>query len=602
MSALNVTVLHVNGTCISNAVASLLRRIGLTSTKVSAEFPKSGVAIQLYGDSGKRSDLGLDWVKGAPGRVLVLEPQRLSNRFTAPWAQLRLGQQISCPSAPPESFLDCGDRFFTEVVEIGLYGFERRVRYQRPLPPAWVGYIFLLGHILAEKTAEPSAVIARLEVFWNQNTQRDPFCVAAYALLHGKDAPAAVENIYQRYALASAHGDQLEDPPSPSNEKLEAVLIHQAHLAFAGGTSDVDTWHNVLSHLDRARGLFSRSAESPLGVWQLHPILLCAVARRIGRYKPITEKPVYHPSSSFGHKKHCIDNSSTDDHPPVFRLRANVLTEAAMRFDPPELRFPYDYSDRTDLYAIEQTVKRILAPILSYAEDDIAKRNSTTEEPLFYFCIRHDVDRPLTQDQLNAHLELERLLGCRSSWYFKRETFNPKLAEQILESGNEVGYHAELLSTGDGGFAEKLTTWLGHPPGLTCHGGLGSEFWRGRRTLLDALRLNVKYAEYPVGWYPHTISWTDNQNRSLLLTPLPVKFDIFPEQCQEHANWIIARRGLLILENHPDIYTTKYVNFIRSLVSRKPQMHTVDGAIESLETAKGLMNPNRLNSKGHNTR
>lgn len=82
-------------------------------------------------------------------------------------------------------------------------------------------------------------------------------------------------------------------------------------------------------------------------------------------------------------------------------------------------------------------------PLVEFLEDD------TLSKP--YAIIRHDVDRKADTARTMARLEAE--LGVKTTYYFRRKTFDPELAKLVDELGHEVGYHYEDYAAADGDLA-----------------------------------------------------------------------------------------------------------------------------------------------------
>lgn len=534
------------------AVVGLLRSLGYAGATAVSSPPGDGLLIVP-------ADARAAW-EGRHGTATVLR----ESPGSSPWPPLRVGYQATCPNLPGGDRLD--DRTLSEFIHIGWSGLEKRLRFGRDVPEHWAGYIYLLAALLAPKSPTPDAVKARAERFIFNVDRSNGFRQAAYQWLQGRKV-AVAGDFRQQYLLAKLTG-QRTVPLKAFGDKPETVLIDLAHQVAA--EADAKAWAAMSPYLDVRRGLFKRTLDSPLGTWQFHPVVLCALARRVGRFDLPSEEPTVYPEGAGTGTGPWLEEIS----PGVFDLRGPLLTDQAQRLDPPDLPWPHDFTEWADLTAQQAELLAVLAPVLP----PVPWKGWPDGRP-FALCIRHDVDRPLKGEHLSAHLDLERRHGLRSSWYFKRETFDPGLARTILAAGNEVAYHAELASTGDDGFAAELSDWLGGPPGITYHGGMGSEFWRGRRSLVAAATLGMAYAELPVGRLARPVLWWTGDGY-LPLTPLPIKYDMFPEKCASHADWVVGVGGLGIVENHPDYCTPEYEAFVRRLVERDPSRLTVAAAVE----------------------
>jgi hypothetical protein len=326
-----------------------------------------------------------------------------------------------------------------------------------------------------------------------------------------------------------------------------------------------EEWSKLIGALDRPRGLF-RSRDG--AKWDLHPRTLWAVACRIGRYIPQPLVPEEYGRPPRGTSGGRWVRQRTGN---LLELRASLLTSAAAEIDPPTLRYPYDFSDD----APEPPLADLLAEVRSELQlpDD---EHGTT------LAIRHDVDRPLETEDLEAHLELEDELGLTSTWFFKRETFDPRKAEVLVDRDREIGYHAEILSTGDDGFVQQLRDYLGIAPGLTFHGGLGSQGWRGKRSFDEAMDLDVAYAEFPAGVRRTPVLWPAGSKTWLRLAPLPIKPDVFPERVTTHIDTLGESPAMIVVENHPDLLESAYRQLLLDLVERSSRSSTVGSALVEL--------------------
>lgn len=534
-------VMDSDGDRDSALVEAFLRGRGFPQAALVSSFPRSGLVLLMSNRVAGQEDRALKWVRQGPNRRVLLEPT--CGALRDGWPRLVLGQRRLCP-APDSSF---DDSYLSDLIEIGWYGLEAR---RDRLPDSWIAYVRLLGKMLADRSDRPEEVLARSRVFSRHTAVQDPM---------------------YRYLRDRLEGGAIASPPASGDP-----LLYHAHRVAA--EDDPDSWRTVLDHLDRRRGLFRRSLDAPPGRWQLHPVVLCAVARKIRRHPHLETECLLYPEPPVGPGPAADGRWVECECENVFRLRGSLLTDVARVMDPPALPYPYDFSEWSEIPPREERLLRELEQILP---DGVSRRPlSWPEGRSFCLCIRHDVDRPLTRGDMERQLELEGRLSARSSWYFKRETFDRDLAGELLRRGCEVGYHSELLQDGDEGFAGELGDWLGSPPGVTFHGGLGSEGWRGRRSFEDVLRLGLHYAELPVGLQARPSFWT-NGERLLPLTPLPVKFDVFPERVEGQTDWLVRLGGMLIVENHPDRCESSYCRFLEELAAKNPARFTVREALEA---------------------
>jgi hypothetical protein len=81
---------------------------------------------------------------------------------------------------------------------------------------------------------------------------------------------------------------------------------------------------------------------------------------------------------------------------------------------------------------------------------------SNYNSDLPFLLMRHDVDR-----RPNSSLEMakiEHALGIKSTYYFRAipQTLKPKIIEEIVKLGHEIGYHYESLAETDGDYPKAL--------------------------------------------------------------------------------------------------------------------------------------------------
>ena len=575
------------GPCIIDPAASrdahlaeaFLRRWGVHDVRRTPKLPRRGFAIVLSHDAKELRETAYEWATGSGGRWLLCEPPADSGPLPGAWPRLVLVQKRTRPRWTPtdQSLID--EEYLRDIAEIAWTGLETRLAVGRSLNLNMVGYLFIAARLLAQKASDPSEVLNRAERFSGFMgmfaSREGAFAQAAREWMCGGRPQPAIAGL-PRYLIDSLCGRQSPRPSRPAED--DGQLTYDAHLVAA--ENDEAAWQSVMNHLDLERGLFKRSLSAPLGQWQFHPIMLCALARRLRAYKPDYVQPVFYPEPPVGPGPLRAGRwlERDQEHKNISFLRGSVLTDAARRLDPPALDYPHNFGEWSDVESAEQSLMDEIAKVIPM------KTRTTTlwaSDKPFCLSIRHDVDRPLTSEDMHWHLELEDRLGCKSSWYFKRETFSETLAGELRDRGREVGYHAELPSQGDDGFAQELTDWLGEAPGMTYHGGLGSEFWRGRPSLEAAVRLGACYSELPVGRHSRPAHWPHDKGM-LPVTPLPVKFDVFPEYADEHAQWIMDRGGLLIVEQHPDIMGDGYRKFLEGLVAQKPICMTVREAMNAV--------------------
>ncbi len=98
---------------------------------------------------------------------------------------------------------------------------------------------------------------------------------------------------------------------------------------------------------------------------------------------------------------------------------------------------------------------------------------------------RHDVD--LRNWAASRLAKLEHSLGVCSTYYFRmhRQSYSPKIIQQIVNMGHEIGYHYEVLSSANGDFEQAIASFqknlailreLAPIKTICMHGSSGSSF------------------------------------------------------------------------------------------------------------------------------
>jgi hypothetical protein len=234
--------------------------------------------------------------------------------------------------------------------------------------------------------------------------------------------------------------------------------------------------------------------------------------------------------------------------------RGGRLSAFALRLlEPPVLPAAWK-PGRLDLNPL--TIERRIAKVM---RDSVAKIDGlvvsaypldTLGKPVL--SVRHDVDRPLTRADLQRVRMLERRLGIRSTWYFKRETFDAGLARSLLDEGCEIGYHATSPPTGDAGFVEQLRAELGDAvAGCSFHGGFGSLYWNGAEAIAQIAALGFVYTESCSEVFADPYEWATERG-SIYLVPGSIKVQSRPGTVAAHQLAVFDACGQAIIEDHPD--------------------------------------------------
>ncbi len=177
---------------------------------------------------------------------------------------------------------------------------------------------------------------------------------------------------------------------------------------------------------------------------------------------------------------------------------------------------------------------------------------ATPPEAPFVVSIRHDIDRPLRSEHAARVLMLHERYGRCTSVYFRPATFDAVAARELRDAGCELGVHMSLWDDAHRRLRDSLCALAGVPVGVTYHGGLGSRYWRGLRSVRADLEAGVAYTELLHEWSPDPRE-VRLASKSIMATPLSVKVDAQPDWVERHLRLVRDFRGQAILELHPDL-------------------------------------------------
>lgn len=211
------------------------------------------------------------------------------------------------------------------------------------------------------------------------------------------------------------------------------------------------------------------------------------------------------------------------------------------------------------------------------------KNQGNDREHDLVLCIRHDVDRQLSKECFSTIRKFEKKCGLLSSWFFKPETFDERIADELINDGLEVGYHASFIANGDWGFSDKLRSrYANQIQGCTFHGGFGSAYWTGRTSVVAARRLGYSYCENPADIFSHPYSF-NCEFGNIFLTPAPVRLQSHPSHVQKHLQILSLYGGHVILEHHPDLFDRNVQRVIHSLLEKRPRLITIGGYVRECQ-------------------
>jgi hypothetical protein len=100
-----------------------------------------------------------------------------------------------------------------------------------------------------------------------------------------------------------------------------------------------------------------------------------------------------------------------------------------------------------DLCVLIKDSGRVVLPVVDYLSNLSEGRKMV---------IRHDVD--ISAKKALSMAGVEHCFGFRTSYYFRKRTFSPKIMYQVSQLGHEVGYHYEVLdrTRGDYSLGERI--------------------------------------------------------------------------------------------------------------------------------------------------
>jgi hypothetical protein len=202
----------------------------------------------------------------------------------------------------------------------------------------------------------------------------------------------------------------------------------------------------------------------------------------------------------------------------------------------------------------------------------------------FVLSLRRDVDRALSDRELDAGLEWERAAGVPATWFFKPETYREEAARRLVQAGDDLGWHVCHAEAGDFGFGQRLReAYPSAALGTTFHGGQDSSYWRGRATLEHIARARYDYSERLTEWLPHPEL---DAATGLALVPIGLKVESQPDSVPAHEALIRRYRGHLVIENHPDLFGNELAGRIEAW---KAEGAVVRGIAEHVRAVRGAL-------------
>jgi hypothetical protein len=203
--------------------------------------------------------------------------------------------------------------------------------------------------------------------------------------------------------------------------------------------------------------------------------------------------------------------------------------------------------------------------------------------------IRHDFDRPLSAESLDAALAAHRRLGSAATWYWRscprvgRELPSVLPDQQALRQAalvaaqphHEVAIHVERPWLGGAGEREIVEAAVGGPVfGSSAHGGPRCFRYQGAPSLLWAEAQGLRYTELLEHFHLHPHRFANltaaGEVRPLKLVVLPhhASFDApvpgstYADTVRETIKLFRAVGGFGQIMNHPDINFEQLIEFL----------------------------------------
>ncbi|HLE88137.1 MAG TPA: hypothetical protein VI727_10785 [Candidatus Brocadiaceae bacterium] len=281
----------------------------------------------------------------------------------------------------------------------------------------------------------------------------------------------------------------------------------------------------------------------------------------------------------------CFDNSLeklligvSDGHRVVLGLPILDLICSSHAFAPLDAGY-YEHIRGNDFFAIE---KWFIELLVSHALRSGIPVVSANEWPTGYtsaFTVRHDLDRPISDDDLRNLLAYYNERDIKSSWGLLARQFNVEHARLLLSRGHEVNLHTEAPTFDK--FAEEvthLTTTLSRDiDGYTAHGGIGAAGFLGDVQYGWAVDSKMVYGEMlgHSNSLPHSLNRVCGDFPEIVRLIAPATHHSLDAGTKPDAHHLAFLKNTLpeafnnqehvVLMNHPDIHRVELQKLIDSL-------------------------------------
>lgn len=405
-------------------------------------------------------------------------------------------------------------------------------------------------------------------------------------------SPDVTEFPWPKDALASSHvrrlhdavmlgacSDRVPEYRSPVRGFLVGMVLEPNADALRAKLEAL-----LRDHFDRRSGMIAETAPdtgSPRPYLSpLVPLALVCAAERLGM-------PLTSPGRSIG-KPTPPEGDSLDD----------WLVYAERLLTPPELPIALE-PQRPNAHA-STVVRSITRTAISATIDRSGWAVAVLPAPpsaTFVLSIRHDVDRPFRPEHAERLLSMHERFGRCTSVYFRPSTFDDGAATELRDAGCELGLHLSQWDDAHRELLDRLRTLVGGSVGVTYHGGLGSRYWRGLRSVRADLGLGAAYTELLHEWYPDPRPVRLGPS-SIMATPLSVKVDAQPEWVDGHLQLVRDFRGHAILELHPDLPGESWERVITGCLAGGALPRRIIDHVENCRAASNASAEARIDADG----
>jgi hypothetical protein len=370
----------------------------------------------------------------------------------------------------------------------------------------------------------------------------------ALAVSASTPAAAAAELPWPKEALASSHLRRLHDAvalgtfpaklpeyQSPIRGALVAMALEQDAGALRSRLEDL-----LRDHVDPGTGLVveAAAAEGTPRKPYLSALVPLALVRAAGRLGLALRSPA---------------SSLPRPEPPQGDSLAEWMRHAQRLLAPPDLPTALEPQcpDGHAAACLRAVARSGAAAMVDRSGWAVAVLPAPPEAA-FVVSVRHDVDRPFRPEHAARLLALHERHGRCTSVYFRPSTFDAAAATELRDAGCELGLHVSHWDDAHRTLLDSLRALAGGPVGVTYHGGLGSRYWRGLRSVRADIEAGAAYTEVLHEWFPDP-RMVRLGGRAIMATPLSVKVDAQPGWVERHLQLVRDFRGHAILELHPDL-------------------------------------------------